>query len=214
MQEDSAHQSYAASFLESAEDVVRSLRTSQAHSLDQAVELLFDAWKNDRWVYVMGNGGSASTATHVAADLSKTVCESPADKGLKAIALVDNIPLVSAMVNDWGWDNVFVNQLKTFYVAGGVGIGLSVHGGSGTDVAGKWSQNLLKGLQYIKDQDGKTIGFSGFDGGPMSRMVDVAIVVPAHSTPLVEGFHVVLHHLIIFGLKEKINEYRKTRNLS
>ncbi|HCM67633.1 MAG TPA: sedoheptulose 7-phosphate isomerase, partial [Candidatus Kerfeldbacteria bacterium] len=137
-----------------------------------------------------------------------------ADKGLKAIALVDNIPLVSAMVNDWGWDNVFVNQLKTFYVAGGVGIGLSVHGGSGTDVAGKWSQNLLKGLQYIKDQDGKTIGFSGFDGGPMSRMVDVAIVVPAHSTPLVEGFHVVLHHLIIFGLKEKINEYRKTRNLS
>src|SRR3989344_830309 len=214
MQEDSAHQSYAASFLESAEDVVRSLRTSQAHSLDQAVELLFDAWKNDRWVYVMGNGGSASTATHVAADLSKTVCESPADKGLKAIALVDNIPLVSAMVNDWGWDNVFVNQLKTFYVAGGVGIVLSVHGGSGTDVAGKLSQNLLKGLQYIKDQDGKTIGFSGFDGGPMSRMVDVAIVVPAHSTPLVEGFHVVLHHLIIFGLKEKINEYRKTRNLS
>jgi len=96
------------------------------------------------------------------------------------------------------------NQLATFYESGGVGVAFSVHGGSGTDVAGKWSQNLMKGLQYIKDKGGKTIGFSGFDGGPMAKLVDAPVVVRADSTPLVEGFHVVLHHLIVFRLKELI----------
>ena len=187
-----------------------------SYKLDQAIEVLFDAWKNERWVYIMGNGGSASTATHLAADLSKTICEKPGDKGLKAMALVDNIPLVSALTNDWGWENVYSEQLANFYVEGGVGIAISVHGGSGKDVAGNWSQNLMKGLQFIKDRGGKTIGLSGFDGGPMKNLVDVGIVVPVPSTPLVEGLHVVLHHLIVFGLKEKIVEYKRqaTRLLS
>lgn len=82
-----------------------------------------------------------------------------------------------------------------------------MHGGSGTDLGGQWSQNLLKGLQYIKDRGGKTIGLSGFDGGPMKTLVDIPIVVPAYSTPFVESFHVVLHHLIVFRLKEMIAEY-------
>ena len=93
-----------------------------------------------------------------------------------------------------------------------MGIGISVHGGSGKDVGGQWSQNLLKGLQYIKDHGGKTIGLSGFDGGPMAALVDAPLVVRADSTPLVEGFHVVLHHLIIFRLKEMVTH--ETGNFS
>ncbi|MFZ2522328.1 MAG: SIS domain-containing protein [Minisyncoccia bacterium] len=204
--------SFSDNFLKDIEDVV--IRTSREYSskLDNAIELLFNAWKNDNWVYIMGNGGSASTATHIAADLAKTICSGPEDRGMKAMALVDNIPLVSALTNDWGWENIYVNQLTTFYEKDGVGVGISVHGGSGKDISGKWSQNLLKGLQYIKDRGGKTIGLSGFDGGPMKKLVDVSIVVSADSTPIVEGMHVVLHHLIVFGLKEKINEYKKTIN--
>src|SRR3989338_11548378 len=124
------------------------------------------------------------------------------------MALVDNIPLASAITNDRGWENLYVSQLETFYKPGDVGIGISVHGGSGKDIGGQWSQNLLKGLQYIKDRGGKTIGLSGFDGGPMTTLVDIGIVVPAQSTPIVEGMHVVLHHLIVFGLKEKIRQYK------
>jgi len=205
--------SFASEFLAQTAEISTVLKVLYSEKLDKAIDLLFQAWKDGAWVYIMGNGGSASTATHLAADLSKTICSKQGDKGLKALSLVDNIPLVSALVNDWGWDNVYVNQLDNFYVPGGVGIGISVHGGSGTDVAGQWSQNLLKGLQYIKDRGGKTIGLSGFDGGPMKDLVDVGIVVPANSTPLVEGMHVVLHHLIVFGLKEKINEYKKTSYL-
>ncbi len=114
-----------------------------SNKLEAAIDLLFQAWKDGRWVYIMGNGGSASTATHLVADLVKTITEKPGDTGLKTIALVDNIPLVSAMTNDWGWDNLYVNQLATLYEPGGIGIAFSVHGGAGTDGAGKSSQNLM-----------------------------------------------------------------------
>jgi D-sedoheptulose 7-phosphate isomerase len=202
-------QSYAAGFLAEIGEITTVIKVLYSAKLDQAIDLLFEAWKEGRWVYIMGNGGSASTATHLAGDLGKTICDTPDDHGLKAMSLFDNIPLVSATVNDWGWDNVYLTQLKTYYVTGGVGIAISVHGGNGKDQAGAWSQNLMKGLQFIKDRGGKTIGLSGFDGGPMKDLVDVSIVVPAQSTPIVEGMHVVLHHLIVFGLKEKIQQHKK-----
>ena len=211
MYEQHQQNSYAAGFLNSIQEISTVIKGLYSEKLDQAIDLLFQSWKDGRWVYIMGNGGSASTATHMAADLAKTVCSNPQDRGVRAMALVDNIPLVSALTNDWGWENIYVNQLSTYYVEGGVGIGFSVHGGNGKDVAGKWSQNLLKGLQFIKDSGGKTIGLSGFDGGPMKDLVDVGIVVPAESTPIVEGMHVVLHHLIVFGLKQKIYDYQQSQ---
>lgn len=173
--------------------------------IDAAIEILFDAWNTGKKVFIIGNGGSASTATHLAADLNKCTI-SGTKKRMKAFCLADNIPLVSALTNDDGWDNVYVEQLKNFHDPGDVIIGISVHGGSGKDKAGAWSQNLLKAMQYVKDKGGKTIGFSGFDGGAMKEISDVCIVVPYNTTPHVEGFHSVLHHLIAFCLAEKINE--------
>ena len=200
---------YASDYLTQVGTVTDILKKEYSEKLEMAIDVLFEAWQNGHWVYIMGNGGSASTPTHLAADLNKTICSSPEDKGLKSLALVDNIPLVSALTNDWGWEDVYVNQLKTMYQPGGIGIAFSVHGGSGNDLAGKWSQNVMKGLQYIKDNGGKTIGFSGFDGGPMKDLATVGIVVPADSTPIVEGMHVVLHHLVVFGLKERIVQSKK-----
>jgi D-sedoheptulose 7-phosphate isomerase len=201
--------SYSALLLDDSIEVLEKTKEKYADQMDIAIELLFEAWKMNKWVYIMGNGGSASTATHLAADLTKTITEKPGDNGIKSIALVDNIPAVSAFVNDWGWDDLYSNQLSTFYEDDGIGIAFSVHGGSGTDVAGQWSQNIMKGLQYIKDRGGKTIGFSGFDGGPMKDLVDIPVVVPVNSTPLVEGIHSVLNHIIVFGVKEKIKNYLK-----
>lgn len=186
------------------EDGARILREASRADIERAIEILHTAWKEDRQVFVMGNGGSASTATHLAGDLAKTINDRPGARAIRALALVDNIPLASAATNDRGWDNLYVSQLETFYRPGDVGIGISVHGGSGKDIAGQWSQNVLKGLQYIKDRGGKTIGLSGFDGGPMAKMVDAPLVVRADSTALVEGFHVVLHHLIVFRLKQML----------
>jgi len=172
-------------------DVEKISREVSRDDIERVIQTLFVAWKENRQVFVMGNGGSASTATHLVSDLVKTINDKPGARGIRAMALVDNIPLASAITNDRGWENLYVSQLETFYQRGDVGIGISVHGGSGKDIGGQWSQNLLKGLQYIKDRGGRTIGLSGFDGGPMAKLVDAPLVVGADSTPLVEGFHVV-----------------------
>ena len=171
--------------------------------VDRVIEILFEAWKGGNTVFLIGNGGSASTATHMAADLTKSISVE-GKKRFRAMALVDNIPMVSALTNDNGWENIYTEQLIAYFRPGDIVVAFSVHGGAGKDKAGAWSQNLLKALQYAKDNGGKAIGFAGFDGGAMKQMADACVVVPADSTPQVEAFHVVLHHLIAFCLKEKI----------
>lgn len=173
--------------------------------IDDAIELLFDAWKNGNKVFLCGNGGSAGTANHFMCDLFKVpIIEGK--KRFKALCLDDNVPLMTAIINDEGWENLYVEQLKNLYEKGDVLICLSVHGGSGCDKAGAWSQNLLKAMDFVKKNGGKTIGFSGYDGGAMKKLANVCIVVPFNATPHVEAFHVVLQHLITFRLKEKIRE--------
>jgi D-sedoheptulose 7-phosphate isomerase len=174
-----------------------------AGAVEQAVQLLFNAWRDGKHVYTCGNGGSASTATHLACDLVKTVAVG-GKRGLNAECLNDNVPLVLALINDDGFENLFSEQLKTKAQEGDVLICISVHGGSGRDKAGLWSQNLLRAMSYMQEIGGKTIGLSGFDGGAMKDVADVSIIVPADSTPQVESFHLVLEHLICDCLKQKI----------
>ncbi len=171
--------------------------------IDKVIDILFEAWKNGNKVYTMGNGGSASTATHLAADLAKSAIVE-GKKRFKVVGLTDNIPLMSAWINDNGFENLFTGQLENLIEPGDVLVGFSVHGGSGSGNAGLWSQNLLKAMKFAKEKGAKTLGFSGFDGGVFKEIADACVVVPANSTPQVESFHVVLHHLIVFGLKEKI----------
>lgn len=176
--------------------------------INKVIEVLFDLWKNDSQVFAMGNGGSASTASHFVCDLAKcTIVEGK--KRFKVIGLNDNIPLVSALTNDNGFDNLYVEQLKNFFKKGDAVVCFSVHGGSGQDKAGLWSQNLLKAMQYAKDNGGIAIGFSGFDGGAMKTLADVCLVVPFNATPHVESFHLVLEHLISNCLHEKIKDYNE-----
>ena len=175
--------------------------------IDKVIEILFDAWKNGNQVFFCGNGGSAGTATHFMCDLFKvTIVEGK--KRFKAFCLNDNIPLMTALINDEGWDKLFIEQLINLYRKGDVLVCFSVHGGAGRDKAGAWSQNLLKAMDYVKQNGGKTIGFAGFDGGAMKELADACIVVPFDATPHVEAFHVVLQHLIAFRLKEKIANHK------
>ena len=173
--------------------------------IDQAIDILFKAWDKGNQVFTCGNGGSASTATHFACDLSKTTIVD-GKKRFKAYCLNDNIPLVSALTNDEGFDNLYYEQLKNLFEKDDVLICISVHGGAGSDKAGLWSQNLLKAMRFAKDKGGKTVGLSGFDGGPIKEIADACIVVPVNSTPQVESFHLALEHLICSCLRQKIEE--------
>jgi D-sedoheptulose 7-phosphate isomerase len=171
-------------------------------ALTAAVGLLFDAWQNRKTVYVIGNGGSASTATHLACDLAKNVTGDR--QGLRAMSLGDNIPLVSALTNDNGFENIYTEQLNTWLEKDDVLIAISVHGGSGSDKAGAWSQNLVKAITLAKSRGAKTIGITGFDGGIMKGLVDVWINTPAEETFQVEPLHVIVHHVVCEMLKRRI----------
>lgn len=174
------------------------------HSIDTAVGILYEAWKSDNQIFTIGNGGSASTATHFACDLNKWVSDEAVRK-FRAFSLVDNIPLVSALTNDNGWSDIYYEQLRNFFRKGDVLVAISVHGGSGSDKAGPWSQNLLKAVKYAKENGGKVIGLSGFDGGVLKKASDACIVVPANSTPHVEGMHLVLTHLMCEQLRSLVS---------
>ena len=196
------NKSFIRSYLSEMKEVIDML---SVEDINKATELLFDAWKRGNQVFTCGNGGSASTATHFACDLFKTTIVKE-KKRLRALCLNDNIPLTSALINDDGFDNLFYEQLKNLYQKGDVLIAISVHGGAGRDKAGLWSQNLLKAMKYARDAGGKTIGLSGFDGGPMKEVADVCIVVPVNSTPHVESFHLAVEHLVCSCLRQRIEE--------
>ena len=171
--------------------------------IDAAIDLLFEAWRSGKTVYLAGNGGSASTASHFACDLAKwTVCAGK--PRFRVLALTDNMPLFSALVNDEGADSVYAEQLEAFAGEGDVLILISVHGGSGAGNAGAWSGNLLRALQVARDRGARTLGLSGFDGGALKRLADLCIVVPVDSTPQVESFHLALQHLICDRLRQRI----------
>jgi D-sedoheptulose 7-phosphate isomerase len=154
-------------------------------------------------MYLMGNGGSASTASHLVNDFGKCTAL-PGKKRFKVIGFTDNPALITALVNDNGFDNLYSEQLLNFAEAGDALVGFSAHGGSGMDKAGLWSQNLLKAYMIAKEHGVKTIGFSGYDGGVMKDLCDICVVVPFHNTQHVENFHLALGHLICNRLIQKI----------
>jgi D-sedoheptulose 7-phosphate isomerase len=172
-----------------------------------AIDILFEAWRQGRTVFVMGNGGSASTATHFACDLTKWTAL-PGKPRFRVLCLNDNVPLVSALTNDEGWAAVYTEQLKAWLVPTDVVVAFSVHGGSGSGNAGAWSQNLPAALRFAKDNGARVVGFSGDGGGLMASIADACVVVPSPSrerlTPHTEGFHVVLHHLVCDRLRGRI----------
>lgn len=180
--------------------------------LDKIITLLFEAWQKEATVFVMGNGGSASTASHFAADLTKYPVGSTYEKEMKrfkAICLNDNVPAVSAWTNDVGFETIFSEQLKPWLKKNDLLVAFSVHGGSGSPMKGKkWSQNIPMALELAKQRGAKIIGFSGDTGGVLKKMADACVVVPTINedtiTPQVEGFHVVLDHLVIHRLKQLI----------
>lgn len=175
--------------------------------IEQVVETLYNAWQKDTQVFIMGNGGSASTASHFACDLAKgTIIKNK--RRFKVTSLVDNVPLVSSWTNDSGFGSIFVEQLRPWLKKDDVLIGISVHGGSDAGEAGPWSQNLVKAMKLAKERGANIIGFSGFGGGALEDMADICITVPINSeplgTPLVESFHVLIHHLVGSALKQRI----------
>ncbi len=166
-------------------------------AIARAKEILIDAYRRQARVYLMGNGGSASTAQHFACDLGKYVIPN-GQRPFDAHCLTDNFPLYTAWANDASREDVFVNLMRGLLKAGDVVMAISVHGGTG------FSLDLVKGVRFARQTGAKTIALVGFDGGILHRECDCSILVPVESTPQTEAIHVVIQHLLVQLIKEEL----------
>lgn len=180
-------------YIDSVMDVLDRLRTEQMNSLLEAIEMIRKARDEDRTVFIMGNGGSAATSSHFVSDLAKgTIVDG--EKRFRAIALTDNIPLITAWSNDSDYSDIFAEQLKNLLSPGDIVIGIS---GSGN------SKNVLKAVDYASKNGAKTIGFVGYDGGKLKNMVDVCILADIHYMQKAEDVHMLLEHMLTSAIRER-----------
>jgi D-sedoheptulose 7-phosphate isomerase len=175
--------------------------------LERAAELLYRTWRAEGVVLSCGNGGSASTASHFAADVAKlTVVEGK--PRVRAICLNDNLPASSAWTNDAGFPLVFAEQASPWLDARSVVVAFSVHGGSHSDDPVQVSSNLRELCLLGRARGASLIGITGFDGGVLGGEADVSINVPFDQEPaatlLIESVHVLIHHLLCDALRARI----------
>jgi D-sedoheptulose 7-phosphate isomerase len=171
------------------------------HTIDQlpheliaeVIKILQRARIQKNQVFIMGNGGSASTATHFVCDLAKNTRHGDLPH-YRALGLTDNMAIFSAYANDEGYENVFAKQLMNLIQPGDVVIGISASGNS---------QNVLNAIQEAKRETVTTIAFTGFDGGRLGSMVDVNIHVKSNVIEHVEDIHLMLEHMIVKAIKDQ-----------
>jgi len=188
-------QNHILSYLEDLKSLLSRLPVS---SIEDVISTLLYARFNRKQVIIMGNGGSAATASHFACDLGKGTLM-PGLPRFRVIALTDNMPLFSALANDFGYDQVFCEQLRSLVQPGDLAIGIS---GSGN------SPNVLNAVQVAHELGAITIGFVGFDGGQLKSMVDLCVHVPSHCMEQVEDVHLILEHLLSTCLRQVLDETR------
>jgi D-sedoheptulose 7-phosphate isomerase len=170
--------------------------------VDTLIAYLSDAYQHGKQVFVVGNGGSAATASHMACDLAKTVLGKATDRQdrrFKVIALTDNVPLITAWGNDVSYDTVFAEQLRNLANPGDV---LLVITGSGN------SPNIVQAVRAARELGVTSIGLLGFDGGSVRTLLDHYVIVASRSYGYVEDAHMVLNHLITAYFKESQEDPR------
>lgn len=166
-------------------------------------EGLLETYENERQIFVMGNGGSGSTASHFTCDLNKGISLN-LEKRFKIICLNDNLATISAYGNDVSFEEIFVEQLKNFLQAGDLVIAFS---GSGN------SKNVIKAIDYANQNGAKTFTLTGFNGGKLAQIGQESIIVPVHDMQKSEDFHLIICHVMMQMLEKQLkrNFIRNTR---
>jgi D-sedoheptulose 7-phosphate isomerase len=166
-------------------DVVRRVEEQLADSIAAAVKMLLDALRNGKKILLMGNGGSAADAQHFAAEMvGRFLLER---KALPAIALTTDTSILTALGNDYGFDDVFKRQVEALAKPGDVLIGISTSGNS---------VNVKRAIETGKNMGAKTLGLLGCGGGDIASMVDLQLTIPSSETPRIQETHLLIIHII------------------
>ena len=169
--------------------------------MQQMADLIYDAWEHEKFVFIFGNGGSGTTATHMSEDLGKSSlreCDlkDESKKRLKVMSLTDNLGWILAVGNDCGYDQIFVQQLMNYGGRGDLAIAIS---GSGN------SPNVLAAVDWANRHGLKTFGLTGFGGGKLRQVQQAGLHVPLDDMGMVESIHLCTFHWVLNDVFARIN---------
>ncbi|MBQ7192654.1 MAG: SIS domain-containing protein [Paludibacteraceae bacterium] len=156
-------------------------------AINTVMNVLEKAREEGRQVFVMGNGGSAATASHYVCDFNKGISYGKYQR-YRFICLNDNVPTLMAYANDISYNDIFIEQLKNFYRSGDVVLGIS---GSGN------SENVVRAMLWAKDNNATTIAFTGYDGGKLHQIAEYKVNIPVHDMQITEDLHMMLDHCMM-----------------
>src|SRR6478672_4512589 len=165
------------------------------NSITRIVSIFLEAFAEQRTVYVFGNGGSAASASHLMCDINKGASAPGDAKRPRVMALTDNASLITAWANDFGYERIFSEQLKTFIKPRDVAFAISTSGDS---------PNVLLALETARQYGAMTVGLGGCQGGQMKSLCDVCAIVPSDNVQLVEDLHHAMIHSIFVAVRENL----------
>ena len=166
--------------------------------IEHIVALLLRAFEEERTVFVFGNGGSASSASHMVSDMNKGLVDATQSRRMKVMSLTDNVPLLTACANDHGYETVFAEQLKNFVQPGDLAFAISCSGDS---------PNVLLALNTAREAGAATVGLAGYAGGAMKALCDACAVVPSDNMQLIEDMHHAILHSIFTVLRDRVRPH-------
>jgi D-sedoheptulose 7-phosphate isomerase len=186
-------QSQVAGYLGQLRDTIDTLPRDRLAAMG---EMLFRAYRNEKQVFTVGNGGSASTASHMAADLGKNTI-GPNMRRFRILSLNDNAAIVTALANDIGYEHIFSEQLVNLIQPGDLLVAIS---GSGN------SPNVVRAMTYAREQCAEVVAVLGFDGGRAAALADLAVIVPSDHYGIVEDVHLIINHILVDYFKVRLAE--------
>ncbi len=160
------------------------------------IDTFWNAYVEEKKIFVFGNGGSAATADHFITDLVKGTARE-GKKSFKAFSLTNNTSFITAMANDFSYEDIFVGAMKPYFAAGDIAMGISASGNS---------ENVLKAIEYANKNGGKTIGLVGFDGGKLKNLAQQSILIQSNHYGRVEDINLLVCHIIAYYFMDKIKK--------
>ena len=179
------------------EDLKQTLDVFPRDQFESLIDAMMEAREKGRKIFVMGNGGSASTASHWVCDINKG-CGNGDGCKFKMLCLNDSVSTMLAYANDASYEQIFVEQLKNFFDAGDVVIGIS---GSGN------SLNVLNAIEFANNNDGTTVGICGFSGGRLFEISQIKLLAAVHDMQKVEDIHLIITHMAMQRIIQRLNSH-------
>ncbi len=180
------------------QELVELLTQIDSSKIEEFYNLLLETSRNNGRVYMLGNGGSAATASHMANDL-KVGLGRRGIINIDAVSLADNSSVVTALANDVGYENIFYMQLKNCLNTNDIIVALSCSGNS---------ENIIKAVEYAKECGNKIVGLTGFDGGELLKLSDIKIHTQTSSGKygVVEDIHMIINHMLSCYFQGNVDE--------